>query len=87
MTLQLELTKTAEQILTRNAQQNGMELAEYATYLLEKSLQNTTGVELLEQWLSDKNPESITEQTQTFQELQKNLDQNRVHSARKLFSK
>ncbi len=87
MTLQLELTKNTEQILTRTALQNGMQPAEYVTYLLEQSLKPKTGVELLEQWLSDKNSDNQREQNETFNDLQHNLDQNRVADARKLFSK
>ena len=87
MTLQLELSKNTEQILTKNAIQHGMQLAEYATFLLEQSLQPKTGVELLEQWLDDKNPDNQREQTETFSQLQHHLDENRIHAARKLFPK
>jgi hypothetical protein len=59
---------------------------EYATYLLEKSLKSTAGIELLEQWLNESDSAVIEEQTQTFIDLQENLDQNRADAARKLFS-
>jgi hypothetical protein len=86
MTLQLELTKNTEQILKENAIQHGMKPNEYATYLLEKSLKSTAGIELLEQWLNESDSAVIEEQTQTFIDLQENLDQNRADAARKLFS-
>jgi hypothetical protein len=87
MTLQLELTKNTEQILKENAIQHGMNPNEYATYLLEKSLKSTAGIELLEQWLNESDSAVIEEQTQTFTDLQENLDQNRADAARKLFPK
>jgi hypothetical protein len=87
MTLQLELSKNTEQILTRDAMQHGMQPAEYAVFVLEQSLKPKTGIELLEQWLNDKNPEHQREQNETFSELQDNLDQHRIHAARKLFPK
>jgi hypothetical protein len=87
MTLQLELTKNTEQILKENAIRHGMNPNEYATYLLEKSLQSSAGIELLEQWLNESDSAVIEEQTQTFTDLQENLDQNRADAARKLFPK
>jgi hypothetical protein len=86
MTLQLELTKNTEQILKENAIQHGMNSNEYATYLLEKSLKSTAGIELLEQWLNESDSAVIEEQARTFTDLQESLDQNRAEAARKLFS-
>ncbi len=86
MTIQIVLTPSTEQILSKNALQHGMQPAEYATYLLEQTLQPATGVALLEQWIANNDPEDAAEQAQTFAELQVQLDQNRSHSARKLFT-
>lgn len=93
MTITLELPKSIEQAIQERAQSHGMAVPDYARDLLIRGItedkplreKNRQALELLASWNNVSN-EDIAEQRETWEFLQKALDEDRL-SYRKLFPK